>query len=74
MKGNRIITLFRVLIVGMLLAGLVALSGCVSVGCGYSQCFGDHSVGVNGCMTPSGPHMGGGYRYHGPGYTIDVGL
>ncbi|MBN1882617.1 MAG: hypothetical protein JW885_10625 [Deltaproteobacteria bacterium] len=74
MEGKRTYYIFRALIVGMLLAGAVALSGCVSVGCGYGQRFGDHSVGIDGCMTPMGPHLGGGYRYHGPGYVIDVGL
>lgn len=74
MRGKRVYIILRALVVGMLLAGVVALSGCVSVGCGYGQSFGDHSVGVNGCMTPSGPHIGGGYRYHGPGYVIDLGL
>ena len=74
MEGKRTYFIFRVLIVGVLLASVIVLSGCVSVGCGYGQRFGDHSVGVNGCLTPSGPNIGGGYRYHGPGYVIDLGL
>lgn len=66
MEGKRIYVIFRALIVGMLLVSAVALSGCVSVGCGYGWGFGNSIVGVNGCLTPSGPHIGGGYRCHGP--------
>jgi len=74
MQGKRTHRILRVFLVGALLAVVFVLSGCVSMGCGYGQRFGDHSVGVNGCMTPGGPHVGGGYSYHGPGYVIDVGL